>query len=85
MDPDSTFMLRRLQVVAEADLGALVRVLERFQNLNVVPRRVTAELGANDILHIAVDICGVADDRIALIANKVRQVPTIIDAHWCRL
>ena len=32
--------LLRLRVTAEADLGALSRVLERFQNLNVVPRRV---------------------------------------------
>ena len=35
-----TSALYRLRVTAEADLGALSRVLERFQNLNVVPRRV---------------------------------------------
>ena len=33
-----TSALLRLRVTAEADLGALSRVLERFQNLNVVPR-----------------------------------------------
>ena len=33
-----TSALYRLRVTAEADLGALSRVLERFQNLNVVPQ-----------------------------------------------
>jgi hypothetical protein len=35
--------LLRLRVLAEADSGALMRVLERFQNLGVLPRRVIAE------------------------------------------
>ena len=42
--------LLRLRVTAEADLGALSRVLERFQNLNIVPRRVVAEMGTGDVL-----------------------------------
>ncbi len=32
-----------LRVSAEPDPGVLARVLERFQNLNVVPRRVLAD------------------------------------------
>jgi hypothetical protein len=34
---------RRQQVVADADPGAIARVVESFQNLNIVPRRVIAE------------------------------------------
>ena len=47
--------LCRFCVVADADPGALARVVERFQNFNVVPRRVIAEFGTNDSLHIQVD------------------------------
>lgn len=80
-----SFSLLRLRVVADADPTALARVLERFQNLNVIPRRVTAEFGTNDILHIAVDVCGLPEDQLALIASKICQAPSIIDAHWYRV
>ena len=53
---------RRLQVTADADPGAIARVIERFQNLNIVPRRLTAEFSSNDLLHIAVDVCGISDE-----------------------
>ena len=77
--------LLRLRVAADADPGALARVLERFQNLNIVPRRITAELGANDALHIQVDIFGLTEERLTLIAAKIRQVPSIVNAYWHRL
>ena len=41
------FSLLRLRVVADADPGALGRVLEPFQNLNTLPRRVVAECVAD--------------------------------------
>lgn len=74
--------LLRLRVTAEADLGALSRVLERFQNLNVVPRRVVAEMGSGDVLYIQVDICGMAEERLSLITAKLNQALSIRDAHW---
>ena len=49
MSADS-FSLLRLKVVAEADAGALMRVLERFHNLGVLPRRVVAEFTTTDSL-----------------------------------
>jgi hypothetical protein len=49
------FSLWRLRVVADADPGALARVLERFQNLNVLPRRVIADLATTGVFHIEVD------------------------------
>jgi len=78
----STAALLRLRVTAEADLGALSRVLERFQNLNVVPRRVVAEMGSGDVLHIQVDIVGMAEERLSLITAKLNQSLSIRDAHW---
>jgi hypothetical protein len=74
-----------LRVVADADPGVLARVLERFQNLNVVPRRVTAEFGAPGMIHIQVDIAGVAETTLTLIAAKLGEVPCVLDAYWCRI
>ena len=85
MDTPRPYSRRRLQVVADADPGALARVIERFQNLAIVPRRVTAELSSNDILHIEVDVCGLSDEQLALIAGKIRQAPCVVNAYWHRL
>jgi (p)ppGpp synthase/HD superfamily hydrolase len=85
MSSEDCFFLLRLRVVADADPHVLARVIERFQNLNVVPRRVSAEFGINDVLHITVDVFGVPEDQLALIANKLSQVPSIVNARWHRL
>jgi hypothetical protein len=61
-----------------------MRVLERFQTLNLLPRRVTAESGTQ-LLHIQIDICGLAETRLALIAARIGQVPCVINAQWFRL
>jgi hypothetical protein len=82
MDIPQTFSRRRLQVVADADPGAISRVVERFQNLNIIPRRMIAEFSSNDMLHIEVDVCGVPDEQMTLIAGKIRQAPCIINAYW---
>lgn len=77
--------LLRLRVEADADPGALARVLERFQNLDILPRRVLAEFGTNSTLHIQVDILGLKEERLTLIAAKIGQVPSIVNAYWHRL
>jgi hypothetical protein len=56
-----TFSLLRLRVVADADPGAIARVIERFENLNCIPRRVVAEFGTDDRIHIQVDVCGMPE------------------------
>jgi len=74
--------LLRLRVVAEADPGALARVLERFQNLNVLPRKVVAESGIAGALYIEVDVAGVPEETVNLIAAKLGQVPCVLKAYW---
>lgn len=81
----ATVSLLRLRVVAEADPGAIARVIERFQNLNCVPRRLIAEFGTDDKIHIQVDVCGMPEAQLALIAKKVAHATSIIGAHWHRL
>jgi hypothetical protein len=77
--------LWRLRVVADADPSALARVLERFQNLNVVPRRIIAEFGTNETLHIEVDVFGLPEEQLGLIAAKISQATSIANAYWQRV
>lgn len=76
--------LLRLRVVTEADPGAVARVLERFQNINVLPRRVVVEHGTNDSVYIQVDVAGISEQMLTLIALKISQVPCVSHVHWHR-
>jgi hypothetical protein len=82
MSAYSQLSVFRLKVVAEADSGALMRVLERFQNLGVLPRRVVAEFTTTDCMSIQVDISGVEENRMTLIAAKLGQIPCVSHAYW---
>ena len=77
-----SFSLLRLRVVAEADAGALMRVLERFQNLGVLPRRVVAEFTTADSLSIQLDVAGLEESRLTLIAAKLGEMPCVTQAYW---
>jgi hypothetical protein len=72
----------RLSVVAESDSPALARVLERFQILNVFPQRVVAEISNNTECCIHVDVAGMSERALGLIAAKLGQVPCILRASW---
>jgi hypothetical protein len=74
-----------LRVSADADPGALARVLGYFQTLNVVPRRVIAELGTTGMLYIRIDVTGLTEGHLSLIAAKIGQVPCVGNAYWHRL
>jgi hypothetical protein len=80
----SQWSVFHLRVSAEPDPGSLTRVLERFQNLNIVPRRVAADWGTGGALHIEVEASGLTEEMIGLIAAKLGQVPSILNAHWHR-
>jgi hypothetical protein len=77
--------LFRLRVIADADPGALARILERFQNLNVLPRRVVADFGTNETLHVQIDVFGLTEEQLTLTTAKIAQVPCIVNAHWYRV
>jgi hypothetical protein len=74
-----------LRVSADADPGALARVLTCFQTLNVVPRRVVSELGTTGTLYIRIDVTGLTEGHLSLIAAKIGQVPCVVNAYWHRL
>jgi hypothetical protein len=76
--------LLRLCVSAEAGPGAIACVLERFQILNITPRRVIAESDIFGRMEIVVDIFGLSERRLTLIAAKIGQIPCVLNAHCCR-
>jgi hypothetical protein len=46
---------------------------------------VSAEFSSNDILHIEVEVCGLSEKQLELIAGKIRQAPCIVNVYWHRL
>jgi hypothetical protein len=44
--------------------------------------RVLAETTSNDRLYIEIDIVGVSERALELIATKVRKDPSVFDVHW---
>ena len=83
--PAESSLLLRLRVAAEADPGALPRLLASFQNLNVIPRRVVAEFGTGELLHVQIDLFGLPAKRLDLIASKLAQIPSVLNAYWHHL
>jgi hypothetical protein len=81
----STVSQFRLQVLADADPSAIARVLERFQNINVVPRRVIAEFGVDGSIRVQVDVCGMPEEQIEMVTAKIVQATCVVSAHWHRL
>jgi hypothetical protein len=75
-------VVARLRVAAEADPSVLGRLIGRLQNLNVLPRRVVAEFGAGNTLHIEVDISGASGLRLSLLAAKLREDVCVLNAYW---
>ena len=82
MWPHESFPVLRLRVVTDADPTAIGRVVERFQNLNVVPRRISAEFASNDLLHIEVDVFGLTEEQLSLVASKIGEGVSVYHAHW---
>lgn len=84
MSSCQTWSLFRLRVTAEADPGVLPRILQYFHNLNVLPRKVLAEIATTGNVHVEVDVTGLSEDTISLIAAKLGQAPFVVNAYWHR-
>ena len=74
--------LLRLRVATDGDPSALPRLMGFFQNLNVTPRRVHAEFGIGAEMFLAIDVFGLAEERLDLIAAKIGQSPCVLSAYW---
>jgi hypothetical protein len=85
MSSHESFTLWRLRVVADADPSTIGRVIERLQNLNVVPRRISAQISNNHQLHIEVDVFGLSEEQILLVAAKIAETTTVHHMYRHRL
>jgi hypothetical protein len=77
-----TAVLLRLRVTADGDPSVLPRLLGYFQSLNVTPRCVIAEFGTRARMQLHIDICSLPEHRLSLIAAKISQCPSVLDAYW---
>jgi hypothetical protein len=80
-----TAALLSLRVSTDGDPSVLTRLLGHFHNLNVTPRRMVAEFGLMHELYVKVDVSGLSEERMSLIAAKVGQNPCVLNAYWHRL
>jgi hypothetical protein len=76
------YKLLRLHVTSDGDPSVLPRLLGLFQNLNVTPRAVLAEFGIDALMHLSIDVCGLHEARLNLIAGKIGQTPCVHNAYW---
>jgi len=81
-DSSETTKLVRLRVSTEADPGVITHLLSHFQNVNVIPQRVVAEFATTGLLHIHIDVSGLSESRISLIAAKMTQCVPVLHAYW---
>ena len=82
VDETSTIALLALRVSTDGDPSVLTRLLAHFHNLNVTPRRVVAEFGLHNELHVRVDVSGLSEERLSNITAKIGQNPCVLNAYW---
>ena len=83
-DDPATAPLLCLRLSTDGDPGALTRVLGYFQNLNITPRRVLAELASNARVHVQIEVCGLSEERLGQIAARAGKVPSVLNVYWHR-
>jgi hypothetical protein len=84
VEEDTSHTLRRLRVTTEIDPSALPRLLGLLQNLNLVPTRVVAECTVCT-MHVQIDVVGVSDKSLSLVAGKIGQSPAVLNVYWHHL
>jgi prephenate dehydratase len=85
VEESETFTLLRLRVATEDDPGALARLLGYFQNLNITPRRIEAQFATTGLMHVQIDVCGMSEACLSLIAAKISQHVPVVNTFWHRL
>ncbi len=75
----------RLKVIAEADPGAIARILQPFHSLNVIPFSVRVDRIGDAFIEVAVEITAadLLSEAFQLIVAKLGQLPTVVAAVRC--
>lgn len=74
-----------LRVIAEADPGAIARVLQPLQSLNIVPERLRVDRIGDAYLEIAVTLAAndLSLDAASQITAKLSQIASVMVAVAC--
>jgi hypothetical protein len=82
VEDSEPYKLLRLRVATESDPSILTRLLGYFQNLNVTPRRIAAEFATTGQVHVEIDVSGMSESRLSIIAGKIGQAIPVLNAYW---
>lgn len=76
---------RRVKILAEADPGALARILQPFQILNVVPISFHAQRVGATYLEVTLELAPneVPSETARLVVAKLAQLPAVMAAVSC--
>ena len=78
--PTTPIMLR-LKAVARVEPGALIRVLQPFQDRDIVPHKVTAQrlllrCENREVMHVEIELAAdITMDVLRIIAARITQLP----------
>lgn len=75
----------RLKVIADADPGAIARILQPFHSLNIVPFSVRVDRVGNAYLEVGVEITAadLLPEAFQAIVAKLGQLPNVMAAVRC--
>lgn len=75
----------RLRAVMQADPSALVRVLQFFQDRNIVPVRVASERMGDSYVQISIELDSgeLAPDAFRVVVAKIRELPIVVAVVSC--
>jgi hypothetical protein len=73
--------VRRIRVLAERDPGVLLRVLERFSNVNIVPDRFNAVCGPGGQILIEIEPMDIPAAASCSVVATIGQVPALLDTR----
>jgi hypothetical protein len=59
--------------------------IDPFRSTSSANQRISAEFASNDLLHIEVDVFGLSEEQLSLVAGKIGKAVSIHHAHWHRL
>jgi hypothetical protein len=80
-DAPSVLPLHVFQVSAAADPGMLPRILHEYAKRDLVPVRVWSRFATADRIEVEIVMEGGDDDLAALIANKLRVIPFVLEVQ----
>ncbi|MDB5365748.1 MAG: hypothetical protein JWM77_1675 [Rhodospirillales bacterium] len=77
----ATLPLYTFHISAQADPGMLPRLVHEYAKRDLVPVRFHAHFAAIDRLEVEIVMEGGDDDLAALIANKLRVIPFVLEVR----